>query len=53
MKERWEVVETEKFYVCGYDILMEVVEGYQLVKLLAPILIKERWERIETEKFYF
>jgi hypothetical protein len=36
----------------GYYILMQVVEGYQLVKLLAPGVKKERWEVVETKIFY-
>jgi hypothetical protein len=32
---------------------MEVVEGCQLVKLFAPILMKEKWEVVETENFIF
>jgi hypothetical protein len=31
---------------------MEVVEGYHLVKLFAPILMKERWEEAETKKIF-
>jgi hypothetical protein len=30
---------------------MEVVEGYQLVKIFATTLVKERWEVVETKIF--
>jgi hypothetical protein len=49
MKERWELVETEKFYFRSYELLMEVVEGYKLVKLFAPAVKKESSEVVETK----
>jgi hypothetical protein len=36
----------------GNDILIEVVEGYQLVKLFAATLMKKRWEVVETKKYF-
>jgi hypothetical protein len=32
----------KKNYFWGYDIVMEVFEGYQLVRLFAPAVTKER-----------
>jgi hypothetical protein len=41
------------FLFLGYDIVMQVVEGYKLVKLFASALKKERWQVVETKKFCF